>query len=88
MLARERLIEIAVSIAVVLTLIGTLYAIGLRFTTVEDGHQVLTATGGEYVVYSIVGFVFLLAIAGLLLLRVVTIVEADDSDGSGNATDG
>lgn len=79
MLARERLIEIAVAVTVVAALLGSLYYVGLRETVTEDGQQVLTATGGELVVFSVVGFILLLGAAGLFLLQSVTAVEADDA---------
>lgn len=78
MLARERLIEIGVSVGVVAIIVATLYLIGLRETVTENGHDVLTTTGGELVVYTIVGFILLLGAAGLLLLRSVTVVEAEE----------
>lgn len=81
MLPRERLIEIGVSIAAVLTMLLALYYLGRAHTTVSDaGHRVLTETGGELVVLTMVGFVLLMAAAGLVLLRTVTVVEAENGD--------
>lgn len=88
MLPRERLVEIVVAVAGVGAMVLALYLIGRRYGSVEDGHRVLDATGGELIVFSIAAFVLLMAAAGLFLLRTVTVPEAESDDGNGDATNG
>lgn len=84
MLARERLIEIGVAIGAVATMLVLLYVVGRTYGTVsEAGHRVLTETGGEIVILSVVAFILLMAAAGLVLLRTVTVVEAEDGGADG-----
>lgn len=88
MIARERLIEIGVSVTGVGIMVALLYVIGLRYTDeASNGHQVLSSSGGEMVVYAIIAFILLMAAAGLVLTYTVTVVEAenDDSSDSSNA---
>lgn len=85
MLARERLIEIAMSAAGVGAMVAFLYFVGTNYAEeVADGHQQLSDTGGVIVVYGIVGFIVLMALIGFALMRTVTVPEAgeDASDGS------
>lgn len=78
MIARERLIEIGISVAGVGVMVVLLYSIGASYTDeASNGHQELSASGGEMVVYSIVAFVFLMAVAGIVLTYTVTVVEAE-----------
>jgi len=87
MIARERLIEIGVSLTGVGIMVALLYVIGLNYTNeAANGHQVLTSTGGEMVVYAIVAFIVLMAVAGLVLTHTVTIVEAENGDGSDSSS--
>lgn len=80
MLARERLIEIAVAVGCVGLMVLTLYVLGQTYV-VENGQPYLESPGGEYVVYSVVGFILLLSVAGIAVLRLVTVVEAEGDDG-------
>lgn len=82
MIERERLIEIGVSVAGVAIMLALLAFVGSSYSTTTDGQQVLTPTGGELVVYSIAAFVVLMAVAGLILIRTVTVVEAGDDSSS------
>lgn len=79
MLARERLIEIGVAVGCVGLMVLTMYALGQTYL-VENGQPYLESPGGEYVVYSIVGFILLLSVAGIAVLRLVTVVEAEAED--------
>lgn len=82
MIARERLIEIGVSVTGVGIMVALLYVIGLNYTDeASNGHQVLSSSGGEMVVYAIVAFVVLMAVAGVILTYTVTIPEAENGDG-------
>ncbi|AGN01450.1 hypothetical protein L593_07525 [Salinarchaeum sp. Harcht-Bsk1] len=85
MLERERLIEIAVSVGGVGVMVALLYYIGSTHTSEANGHQVLSPSGGELVVYSIIAFIVLMAIVGVVLIQTVTVPEAraDDGDSSG-----
>lgn len=78
MIERERLIEIGASVAGVGVMVAALYVIGLQHAEEANGHQVLSATGGELVVYSIIGFIVVMAAVGVLLMRTVTVVEAEN----------
>lgn len=67
-LERERLIEIAISVVAVSVMFALLYFIGAGYS--EGGE--LTERGGELLVYSIIGFVFLMTGAGVALAYVVS----------------
>jgi len=81
MIARERLIEIAVAVGGVAVMFALLFFVGDSYGTSTDGQRALSSTGGELVVYSIVAFVVVMAVAGLVLLRTVTVVESEADDG-------
>lgn len=85
MIERERLIEIAASVAGVGVMVALLYAIGATHTEAVNGHQELSASGGELVVYSIVAFVVLMAAVGVFLIYTVTVVEAEKEDANGSS---
>lgn len=85
MIPRERLIEIVVSLSGVATMIAILYWIGSTETKTVNDHQVLTPSGGELVVYAIIAFIVLMAVAGMILIRTVTVVEAENGD-DGNSS--
>lgn len=87
MIARERLIEIGVSITGVGIMVALLYVIGLNYTDeASNGHQILSPSGGEMVVYAIVAFIVLMAVAGVILTYTVTIPEAENDDGSDSSS--
>jgi|GEM_PF-2468899 len=86
MIERERVIEIVVSVAGVGAMIALLYVIGSQHTNELDGHQVLTPEGGELVVYSLAFFLVLMAGAGVILMRTVTVVEAENDDTDGDSS--
>lgn len=83
MLARERLIEIGVSAAGVAVMYALLFYVGSTYGSSTNGQRELTSTGGEMVVYSIVAFVVVMVVAGFVLIRTVTVVEAENGDATG-----
>jgi len=85
MIERERLIEIGVSVAGVGVMVALLYYIGSTHTSEANGHQVLSPSGGELVVYSIVAFIVLMAVVGVILIQTVTVPEAQAENGDGNS---
>lgn len=62
-LERERILEIVVSVIAVGLMFAVLYWIGSDYTT----NQELSAEGGTMIVYSIVFFILVMAIAGGVL---------------------
>lgn len=84
MIERERLIEIAASVAGVGVMVVLLYVIGASHTETVNGHQELSASGGTLVVYSIVAFVVLMAAVGVFLIYTVTVVEAEKEEANGS----
>jgi len=77
MIERERLIEIGASVAGVGVMVALLYYIGANHAEeAADGHQVLSPSGGELVIYSRIAFIVLMAAVGVLLMRTVTVPEA------------
>jgi small-conductance mechanosensitive channel len=85
MIERERLIEIGASVTGDAVMVALLYAIGASHTEEVNGHQELSASGGELVVFSIVAFVVLMAAVGVLLIYTVTVVEAERDEANGNS---
>jgi hypothetical protein len=85
MIERERLIEIGASVSGVGIMVAILYAIGATHTDEVNGHQELSAAGGELVVYGIVAFVVLMAAVGVFLIYTVTVVEAEKDDSNGSS---
>jgi len=80
-LEREKIVEIAVSLASVLIVLAMFYAIGATYNS--DG---IGSDGGLYLVGSIVLFVVLMAGAGLYLAFTISDPEVDDeetAEGSG-----
>ncbi|NGM68617.1 hypothetical protein G6M89_06270 [Natronolimnobius sp. AArcel1] len=80
MLDREQLIEIVVSVGAVLGMLGTMIWIG---TTYGDESGVLQPEGGELLVYTIIGFIILMTVIGILLAFVLNDPSneiEDDSD--------
>ncbi|OVE83427.1 DUF7472 family protein [Natronolimnobius baerhuensis] len=80
MLDREQLIEIVVSVSAVLAMLGTMIWIG---TTYGDESGVLQSDGGELLVYTIIGFIILMTVIGILLAFVLNDPSdeiEDDSD--------
>lgn len=78
MIERERVIEIAVSVVGVGAMLAMLYFVGANHASeAADGHHELSATGGELVIYSMIVFIVLMAIAGVVLMRTVTVPEAE-----------
>ncbi len=64
MLERERIIEIVVSVASVILMLGVMIGIGSEYGT-DNG--TLSPEGGELLVGAIIGFILLLTAVGLVL---------------------
>lgn len=77
MIERERVIEIAASVAGVGAMMVMLYVIGSNHAEEVNDHQVLSSSGGELVIYSMIAFILLMAIVGVVLMRTVTVPEAE-----------
>ncbi|MCU4752976.1 hypothetical protein OB919_13485 [Halobacteria archaeon AArc-curdl1] len=80
MLERERLIEIAIALPVVLMMIGAMMLIGENYTT----NDTLTAEGGEVLVGAIIGFIFLMLAVGFVLAY-VTADEDEEPSSEGDS---
>ena len=79
MLERERIVEIVVAVAAVLTMIAAMLWIGATYGD-ENG---LTGEGTDMLVWTIVGFIFLLTVIGVGLAYALNPPEestADDAD--------
>lgn len=77
MIERERVIEIVASAAGVGAMMVMLYVIGSTHAEEVNDHQVLSPTGGELAIYSMIAFIVLMAIIGVVLMRLVTVPEAE-----------
>ena len=79
MLERERLIEIAVAVPVVALMIGAMMMIGSN----HAANGALSAEGGQLLLGSIVGFIALMFVVGVVL----AFLTNDPEDGLEDATD-
>ncbi|MWV41713.1 hypothetical protein [Natrialba sp. INN-245] len=81
MLDREQLIEIVVSVSSIVVMLGAMIYIGTEYGT-DTG--VLQPDGAELLVWTIVGFIFLLTAVGIALAFVLNDpedgLEDDDAD--------
>lgn len=75
---RERLIEIVVACGAVAVMYALLFYVGASHARAVDGGRELTETGGVLVVYAVAAFVVVMAVAGMVLLYTVTVVEAEN----------
>ncbi|WP_049928808.1 DUF7472 family protein [Halopiger goleimassiliensis] len=86
MLDREQIIQIVVAVTAVFAMLGTMYVIG---TTYGGDTGTLSSDGAELLVGAIVGFIFLLTAAGLVLAYVMNEpgegLEDDDVDAQSTA---
>lgn len=76
-LERERIVEAVVAVAVTALMFGAMFVIGSNYGG-EDGG--LSATGGEMLVYAIIGFIVLLTVLGVGLAYTLNEPESEETN--------